>query len=127
MSNTNTNHIDTKNTNCIGTWLKWFISKASSDFVNKQAQDLIQRLLVSRQSNRFGCLAGGDKDIRDHPWFEGMSTEKLLKKKITAPWVPNIKDPLDSQHFDSYKHVENEAPSRKPPLSARQQQLFKDF
>lgn len=98
-----------------------------SGLVNEHAQDLIKRLLVSRQANRFGCLAGGDKDIRDHPWFEGMSTEDLLKKKIKAPWVPDIKDPLDSQHFDSYKHIENEAPTRKPPLSARQQQLFKDF
>mmetsp|Transcript_25854 Transcript_25854/g.40187 ORF Transcript_25854/g.40187 Transcript_25854/m.40187 type:complete len:794 (-) Transcript_25854:80-2461(-) len=95
--------------------------------VNEVAQDLIQRLIVRRQSNRFGCLARGDMDIREHPWFEGVSTEQLLKKKITAPWVPKIKDPLDSQYFDSYSHIENELPSRKPPLSARQQELFKEF
>mmetsp|Transcript_25853 Transcript_25853/g.40183 ORF Transcript_25853/g.40183 Transcript_25853/m.40183 type:complete len:794 (-) Transcript_25853:80-2461(-) len=98
-----------------------------SGVVNDHAEDLIQRLIVSRQSNRFGCLARGDMDIREHPWFEGVSTEQLLKKKITAPWVPKIKDPLDSQYFDSYSHIENELPSRKPPLSARQQELFKEF
>mmetsp|Transcript_26141 Transcript_26141/g.52549 ORF Transcript_26141/g.52549 Transcript_26141/m.52549 type:complete len:793 (-) Transcript_26141:816-3194(-) len=98
-----------------------------SGVVNDRAEDLIQRLIVSRQSNRFGCLARGDMDIREHPWFEGISTEQLLKKKITAPWVPKIKDPLDSQYFDSYSHIENELPSRKPPLSARQQELFKEF
>jgi protein kinase A len=56
-----------------------------------------------------------------------ISTEKLLQKQIPAPWVPQIKDPLDASHFDSYKHVENEGPSNKPALSSGQQDLFKDF
>lgn len=95
--------------------------------VNEIAQDLIQRLIVRRQSNRFGCLARADMDIRDHAWFSMISTEKLLQKQIPAPWVPQIKDPLDASHFDSYKHVENEGPSNKPALSSGQQDLFKDF
>jgi len=95
--------------------------------VNDDAQDLIQRLLVTRQSNRFGSLAGADKDVRDHPWLKSINTEELLKKKIPAPWVPKIKDSLDSQYFDSYKHIENEMTVKKPPLSKRQQELFKDF
>jgi len=95
--------------------------------VNEVAQDLIQRLIVRRQSNRFGCLARADMDIRDHAWFSVISTEKLLQKQIPAPWIPKIKDPLDASHFDSYRHVENEPPSNKPGLSAGQQDLFRDF
>ncbi len=95
--------------------------------VNEVAQDLIQRLIVRRQANRFGCLARGDMDIRDHAWFGVINTEKLLNKKIPAPWIPQIKDPLDASHFDSYRHVENEAPSNKPGLSSNQQDLFRDF
>lgn len=95
--------------------------------VNEVAQDLIQRLIVRRQSNRFGCLARADMDIRDHAWFGVITTEKLLKKQIPAPWIPQIKDPLDASHFDSYRHVENEAPSNKPGLSSGQQDLFRDF
>lgn len=95
--------------------------------VNEVAQDLIQRLIVRRQSNRFGCLARADMDIRDHAWFGVISTEKLLKKQIPAPWIPKIKDPLDASHFDSYRHVENEPPSNKPGLSSGQQDLFRDF
>jgi protein kinase A len=95
--------------------------------MNDQAQDLIQRLIVRRQTNRFGCLARGDMDIRDHAWFNVINVEKLLKKKIPAPWVPRIKDPLDASHFDSYRHVENEPSSSKPQISAAQQALFKDF
>jgi len=95
--------------------------------VNEVAQDLIQRLIVRRQANRFGCLARGDMDIRDHAWFSVIDTDKLLRKKIPAPWIPQIKDPLDASHFDSYRHVENEPPSSKPHLSAHQQELFHDF
>ena len=79
------------------------------------------------RSNRFGCLARGDMDIRDHHWFNVIDVDKLLKKKIPSPWVPRIKDPLDASHFDSYRHVENEPVSTKPPLTASQQSLFKDF
>ena len=95
--------------------------------VNEVAQDLIQRLIVRRQSNRFGCLARADMDIRDHAWFSVITTDKLLQKQIPAPWVPKIKDPLDASHFDSYRHVENEPPSNKPGLSSGQQDLFRDF
>ncbi|KAL7533915.1 hypothetical protein ACHAWF_004666, partial [Thalassiosira exigua] len=95
--------------------------------VNEVAQDLIQRLIVRRQSNRFGCLARGDMDIRDHAWFGCIATDELLRKEIAAPWIPKIKDAFDASNFDSYKHIENEAPSNKPGLSAGQQDLFRDF
>lgn len=95
--------------------------------VNDLAQDLITRLIVRRQANRFGCLARGDMDIRDHPWFAVIDTDKLLKKKIPSPWVPKIKDPLDTSHFDSYRHVENEPSGDKSHLSSHQQDLFRDF
>ncbi len=95
--------------------------------MNEQAEDLIQRLIVRRQANRLGCLARGDLDVRDHPWFNIIDWDKLVHKKIPAPWVPRIKDPLDASHFDSYRHVENEPPTNKPHLSPSQQALFQDF
>jgi len=95
--------------------------------VHELAQDLIQRLIVRRQSNRLGCLARGDMDIRDHMWFNIIDVDKLMRKQWPTPWVPRIKDPLDATHFDSYRHLENEPPSKKPPLSPSEQVAFKDF
>ena len=95
--------------------------------VHEQAQDLIQRLIVRRQANRLGCLSRGDCDVRDHTWFNIIDVDRLLRKQIPPPWTPRIKDPLDATHFDSYRHLENEPPSTKPPLSPSQQLQFKDF
>jgi len=91
------------------------------------AQDLIGHLIVRRQANRFGCLARGDMDVRDHPWLAPIDADKLLKRTIDAPWVPQLNSKLDASHFDSYRHVENESPSRSSHLSAHQQELFRDF
>jgi len=95
--------------------------------INDVARDLIQRLLVKFPSDRFGCLARGDTDVRDHVWFEAISTEQLLRKEIPAVWVPEIKDALDASHFDSYGQLESEVPSNAPALSPAQQELFRDF
>merc|ERR1711957_6565 len=91
------------------------------------AQDLIGHLIVRRQANRFGCLARGDMDVRDHPWLAPIDADKLLKRTIDAPWVPQLNSKLDASHFDSYRHVENEPPSRTSHLTAHQQELFRDF
>lgn len=95
--------------------------------VHELAQDLIQRLIVRRQSNRLGCLSHGDCDVRDHMWFSIIDVARLLKKQIPPPWTPRIKDPLDATHFDSYRHLENEPPNNRPTLSPAQQAQFTDF
>jgi len=95
--------------------------------VHELAQDLITRLIVRRQANRYGCLARGDMDVRDHPWLAPLDADKLLKREIPAPWVPRLRDELDASHFDSYRHVENETSSTRSHLTSHQQELFRDF
>ncbi|GAX14590.1 cGMP-dependent protein kinase 1 [Fistulifera solaris] len=95
--------------------------------VHELAQDLIQRLIVRRQTNRLGCLARGDMDIREHMWFNIIDVDKLLRRQIPPPWKPRIRDPLDATHFDSYRHLENEAPPSRSNLTSEQQAMFKDF
>jgi len=83
-------------------------------------------LIVKFPSDRFGCLARGDADVRDHIWFETILAEQLLRKEIPAVWVPEIKDALDASHFDSYEQLEQEEVPTKA-LSPAQQELFLDF
>eukprot|EP00588_Corethron_pennatum_P010859 CAMPEP_0194265600 /NCGR_PEP_ID=MMETSP0169-20130528/782_1 /TAXON_ID=218684 /ORGANISM="Corethron pennatum, Strain L29A3" /LENGTH=794 /DNA_ID=CAMNT_0039006095 /DNA_START=96 /DNA_END=2480 /DNA_ORIENTATION=+ len=95
--------------------------------VNDISQDMIQRLIVRRQTNRLGCLAGADNDVRDHKFFAGVNNDSLMAKKIVAPWIPSLSDPLDASHFDCYKHIEMEAEPNRNPLTPKQQAVFENF
>jgi len=97
------------------------------DVVQEQAKDLIKKLLVQRQSERLGCLASGESDIRDHAWFEVVNVDKLLRKQWPTPWVPKIKSALDASHFESYQELENEIPAKSRPLTTAEHVAFKDF
>jgi len=66
-------------------------------------KDFIDRLLCVDPTHRLGCLKGGSADVRRHPWFQGISFNKLEDKAIPAPYVPKIKSPTDDSNFDKYE------------------------
>eukprot|EP00588_Corethron_pennatum_P031647 CAMPEP_0194346156 /NCGR_PEP_ID=MMETSP0171-20130528/105264_1 /TAXON_ID=218684 /ORGANISM="Corethron pennatum, Strain L29A3" /LENGTH=1009 /DNA_ID=CAMNT_0039113245 /DNA_START=182 /DNA_END=3211 /DNA_ORIENTATION=+ len=99
----------------------------SGGVVNDISQDMIQRLIVRRQTNRLGCLARAENDVRDHKFFSGINYDSLMAKKIVAPWVPSLSDPLDASHFDSYEHIEMETEPIRNPLTPKQQAVFEGF
>jgi len=92
----------------------------------ENAKDLIKHLLVRSVTSRYGCLVNADDDIRNHEWFSSLSFDKLIKKKVNAPWIPSIKDPLDSSNFESYAYMEKEKQKLKT-LTNAQQALFREF
>lgn len=92
-----------------------------------QAVDIISRLLHKVPSQRLGQLKNGQKDIFGHPWFGDISFEKYRARDIKAPWIPKIKDPLDSSNFDSWKHMKDKTKQKWPPLDAQKQAIFAGF
>lgn len=92
----------------------------------ENAKDLIKHLLVRSVTSRYGCLVNADDDIRNHEWFGSLSFDKLIKKKVNAPWIPSIKDALDSSNFESYAYMEKEKQKLKT-LTNAQQALFREF
>eukprot|EP00735_Rhodelphis_limneticus_P001946 TRINITY_DN1267_c0_g1::TRINITY_DN1267_c0_g1_i1::g.26800::m.26800 TRINITY_DN1267_c0_g1::TRINITY_DN1267_c0_g1_i1::g.26800 ORF type:complete len:782 (-),score=302.12,sp/P00516/KGP1_BOVIN/37.69/8e-131,sp/P00516/KGP1_BOVIN/32.73/3e-38,sp/P00516/KGP1_BOVIN/31.86/2e-10,Pkinase/PF00069.20/3.8e+03,Pkinase/PF00069.20/2.1e-68,cNMP_binding/PF00027.24/2e-18,cNMP_binding/PF00027.24/3.5e-20,cNMP_binding/PF00027.24/1.2e-18,Pkinase_Tyr/PF07714.12/7.3e+02,Pkinase_Tyr/PF07714.12/1.2e-31,Kinase-like/PF14531.1/5.7e+ len=70
--------------------------------VSKEAMDLIYKLLNPNPAQRYGCLQGGATDVKSHPWFKGFDWEALEKKSMKPPYVPTIKDALDTSNFDEY-------------------------
>ena len=75
-----------------------------------KAKDMISKLLVRDSHQRFGCLKRGAMDIKDHPWFSGINWRHLDYKKIDAPWIPEISDPLDTSNFDDYEEDDSIEP-----------------
>lgn len=94
--------------------------------VNDDAKDLIKKLLTRRQSARLGNLSRGYLDVKEHPWFASMDFKKLNKYKLKAPWVPTIKNPLDSSHFEDFSREEREQETGRA-LTSKEQTLFGEF
>jgi protein kinase A len=94
--------------------------------VNEDAKDLIKQLLTRRQASRIGNLSAGYVDVKEHPWFKTLDFEQLNELKIKAPWIPTIKNPLDSSHFEDFSREEKENDAGRP-CSAKEQKLFGDF
>ena len=72
--------------------------------IGNEAEELIRGLLIKTPTDRLGSLSGGVDGIWHHSWFKGvlLDKNKLSEKKIRAPWLPYIKDPLDASHFDIF-------------------------
>merc|ERR1711935_799470 len=58
------------------------------DHANPVVESLIDGLLEKDPSQRMGVLAGKDKDILFHEWYDGLDLQALRHKKVEAPWLP---------------------------------------
>ena len=55
-----------------------------------EAADFINRLIQRKPYKRLGKQ--GIHELKNHSWFEGYNWEALENKKITPPFIPNIKN-----------------------------------
>lgn len=86
--------------------------------------DLVERILVTKPSNRLGSLARGDMDIKEHAWLADVNFDKLRERKFRAPWRPTIKDPTDVSTFDSWDHMAKD--ERLALITKTEQAQFKE-
>lgn len=56
-----------------------------SSNVSDEARDLIDRLLVKDPTRRIGSLAKGSREIKMHPWFDGLDLDLIREKNMEAP------------------------------------------
>ncbi|CAL8467133.1 g6669 [Coccomyxa elongata] len=89
------------------------------------ARDLIRKLLQADLSKRYGCLAGGANDIKNHPWFKGVDWIKVAKREETPPIRPVVKAADDRSNFDDYSSLG--ALKHDFELSMNEQAMFVGF
>lgn len=94
--------------------------------MSAEARDIISHLLVVRSIDRLGSFARGAKEIKEHTWFDGYDFNALEQKKIAAPWVPKIRDPLDNTNFDNWDHMETGVSTMRLPTE-EENARFRDF
>jgi protein kinase A len=95
--------------------------------MSPEMEDLIQRLFVVDPAQRIGSLAKGINEIYTHPWFQEIDFGKLRHKQLDAPWVPDIKDALDTHNFETWDHLTDQTKNDVPAISSDQQRIFTSF
>ncbi|XP_045153113.1 serine/threonine-protein kinase MRCK gamma [Echinops telfairi] len=78
--------------------------------VPASACDLIRQLLCG-QEERLG--RGGLGDFQKHPFFEGVDWERLATS--TAPYIPELRGPVDTSNFDVDDDTLNHSATLPPP------------
>ena len=99
--------------------------------ISDEAKNLISLLLEKDPGNRLGT--SGLQQIKKHPFFNGISFDDLVKKKIKAPFKPNTKDLKDinsiTNNFDEeYLNLEvSESPTGEWVKEKEFESWFKGF
>jgi serine/threonine protein kinase len=91
------------------------------------AADIISKFLVKDPTQRLGSLARGEREIFEQEWFNDIDLQALRRREIKAPWVPDIKDALDTSCFDDWNHLEDRSQQECFPLTKKDMELFNDF
>lgn len=71
------------------------------DDLDLTAKSLLIGLLEKNPMKRLGASIDGVNDIKKHPFFKGIDFIKLKNKEIPAPFIPELKNDLDTSNFDT--------------------------
>jgi len=61
--------------------------------------------------------------VKSHKWFRGVDWRLVMSRGISPPWVPKIRNLVDTQYFDRYAESQE---SHTMPTD-EQQKHFVDF
>jgi len=70
--------------------------------VPARAKAFINALLTQNPRQRLGSKEHGERDVMNHDFFRGVSWNMILRRKVRAPYIPNVEGPDDPQHFEKY-------------------------
>jgi protein kinase A len=68
-------------------------------------KDLVQHILQTDLTKRYGNLKNGVEDLKHHVWFKPTNWIALYNQKVEPPYVPKVFGPGDFSQFDEYEDV----------------------
>jgi len=89
---------------------------------DKDAKDLVKKLLASDRTRRLGNLKGGADDVKKHKYFKNIEWDDLLHKRIKPPITVNVTSEGDASNFEAYEEVDEDVVAVDPFRF-----IFKDF
>ena len=69
-----------------------------------EAADFVNKLLQRKPQNRLGF--NGPSEVKNHAWLRGFQWQKLIEKKVDAPFKPEEMDNFDPRHLGDWNDRE---------------------
>lgn len=91
------------------------------------SREVISGFVTKNPAQRLGSLAEGEDGVAQHPWFASVNFDELRQKKLQAPEIPKIKNPLDASNFEDWSHLDDKTKMTFPKLSPEEKKLFAGF
>ena len=79
---------------------------------DRDAVDLVRRLLHPDSARRLGMIHGGAQTVKKHAWFQTLEWAKHVRFENPAPYVPVLNGALDTSMFDPYPEEDPIMPFR---------------
>jgi len=67
---------------------------------SQEARSLLTGLLIKNPSERLGGSEADAREIMEHQFFASVDWEKVYKKELQAPFIPNLTSDIDTSYFD---------------------------
>ena len=67
----------------------------------RDSVSILQKLLMREPEMRLGSGPTDAQEIMSHAFFRNINWEEFRAKKVTPPFIPQIKTPTDTSNFDS--------------------------
>jgi Protein kinase domain len=99
---------------------------ALPDTVSSEAVEIVAGLLEKDPAKRLGARMSLD-EILKRVWLQNIDMDALRLKEIMAPWIPEIKDPLDTYCFDDWDDLQDRITQKYPMLTRAEAALFDSF
>jgi serine/threonine protein kinase len=92
-----------------------------------EAKDFVLKLLDRNPATRLGAAEKDVEDIKQHPYFRGLSWEKVLNREYEPEWIPDLKGEQDTRFFYEEDLSEQAGDSAGIILLADTQEQFQGF
>jgi tRNA A-37 threonylcarbamoyl transferase component Bud32 len=70
--------------------------------IDPTVKDFIVKLLVGNPDKRIGSAPAGTRNVMLHGFFKRVNWRQLLEKKVQAPYLPEVRGPSDTRHFENF-------------------------
>uniref|UniRef100_A0A914XNT5 Uncharacterized protein n=1 Tax=Plectus sambesii TaxID=2011161 RepID=A0A914XNT5_9BILA len=70
-----------------------------SQMVSPGTRDILNLMLQKDRSKRMGAKRDF-AEVKEHPFFLAIEWDKLLRREVKSPFVPRVKDTMDTSYID---------------------------